>query len=67
MNGEDGPALEAACLSDGRGFEWFAMGSEPGIEDAVAANAGVHTAGDRLHLRQFGHVFDLKCPLFADP
>ena len=59
VDGEETAAFEATGLSRGGGFERFTMGGKPHIDDAVAANAGIHTAGDGLHLGQFGHALIL--------
>ena len=66
LDAEDGAALEALQLPGWRVFEWFAVGAEPGVEDAIAAHAGIDTTGDGFYLREFGHRFILsRCARFA--
>lgn len=56
VDGNDDTARKAARLPRRRIFEGLAMRSEPCVQDAVAAQARVHTAGDGLNFRQFGHI-----------
>jgi hypothetical protein len=60
FDAEDGAALKALHLYGWRVFEWFAMGAEPGVEDAIAADAGIDTTGNGFHLREFGHLLILR-------
>ncbi len=60
MNGQERAAFEALGLARRRRFEGLAMPAEPGFNDAVAAQALVHSAGDRLDLRQLGHPFIVR-------
>ena len=60
MDIQDSTALELASLAGGGRFERFAMGGKPGFDNAVPANPGVDTAGDRFHLGQFGHDLILR-------
>jgi hypothetical protein len=54
-NRQDGAALEAASLPCSGSFEGLAMGTEPGLEDSVAAHAGVDAARNGLYLGEFRH------------
>lgn len=55
FDGEDGAAFEAFGLARGRVFEGLALGAEPGIDDAITADAGVDAAGDGFDFGEFGH------------
>ena len=55
LDREDETAFDALRLLRGRSFEGLGMGTEPGLDDAVAAEAEVDAAGDGFHFGQFGH------------
>lgn len=54
-DGEDGAAFKAFGLAGRRIFERFAVGTEPDLGDALAADAVVDAAGDGLDLGELGH------------
>jgi len=59
VNREDDAAGEALCLARARSFEGLGVGAEPRLDDAVAAQAFVYSAGDGFNFGQFGHRFIL--------
>src|ERR1035437_3949394 len=50
-------SFKASGLRGRRCFERFPMPAEPYVNDAVAAYPLVDAAGNRLHFRQFRHLF----------
>ena len=54
---QDGAACKSFDLARWRCFEGLRMAGKPGLDNAIAANALVNAASDRLHLRQFRHRF----------
>src|SRR5580704_8158201 len=59
-NSTDGAAFETASLPCCGSFQRFTMGTEPGLEDAVAPQPGVDAARNGLYLGQFGHPLILE-------
>ena len=57
MHGQQKTAFKAFGLLGWRRFEGFPVGTEPGLDDAVAMHALVHSTGDGFHLWQFRHSF----------
>jgi hypothetical protein len=55
MDGEKDASSQSSGDFFGRGFERLRMGAEPDLEDAVAADPLVDTAGDGFHFRELGH------------
>ena len=59
LHAQDDPAFKPLQLPARRSFERLPVGSEPGLENPVAAHARIHSAGNRLHLGKFRHPFIL--------
>ena len=55
MYGEDGAAFKSFGLACRWSFEGFAMRSEVNLDDTIAADALVDSAGNGLDLWQLGH------------
>jgi hypothetical protein len=55
MNGQNCAAFESFGLTRRRCLEWLFMRTEPGLDDAVAAQALVHSTGNGLDLGQLRH------------
>lgn len=55
MDSENRATSKLAGLAGARCFEGLRMAAEPDLNDAIAADALVDAASNRLHLGQFGH------------
>jgi hypothetical protein len=55
VNVQDCAAFQAFGLARWWGFKGFAMAAKDGFNDAVAADAGVHSASNGLYLWQLRH------------